>query len=123
MLKALPFLLILPVIATIRLSGRIDWQFVVGFLVCISLLTYILYWRDKRRAEKSGWRVSESTLHILELLGGWPVAILAQEQFRHKTTKRSFRRIFFAIIALHQYICIEYIFHWPIARGLMNLIT
>jgi uncharacterized membrane protein YsdA (DUF1294 family) len=38
--------------------------------------------------------VRESTLHWLALVGGWPGAMLAQRAFRHKTHKKSFRRVF-----------------------------
>ena len=56
---------------------------------------------DKRRAVRGGSRVPEKTLHVLELCGGWPGAFLAQKAFRHKTQKRSFRIVYWAIVALH----------------------
>jgi len=39
-----------------------------------SLLTFVLYWRDKHSALKDRWRTPETTLHFFELAGGWPGA-------------------------------------------------
>ncbi|MFO1419100.1 MAG: DUF1294 domain-containing protein [Methylotetracoccus sp.] len=69
--------------------------------VFLSTLTIMFYGADKKRAMTSRWRIPESYLHILELLGGWPGALLAQKDFRHKLTKSSYQRIFWAIIVLH----------------------
>ena len=60
----------------------------------MSLATFIVYSIDKRRAKQEGNRISEKTLHILSLLGGWPGAIAGQKLFRHKTYKKSFRFVF-----------------------------
>ncbi|MFP5337796.1 MAG: DUF1294 domain-containing protein, partial [Gammaproteobacteria bacterium] len=49
-----------------------------------SLLTFVLYWRDKHSALKDRWRTPETTLHFFELAGGWPGALVAQQVFRHK---------------------------------------
>jgi len=67
----------------------------------VSALTFLVYGFDKRRAVRGGSRVPEKTLHVLELCGGWPGAFLAQKAFRHKTQKRSFRIVYWAIVALH----------------------
>ena len=64
MLKILPLLLILPIIAVVKSFALIDWQITVTYLVILSLLTYAIYWHDKRRAESSGWRVPERILHL-----------------------------------------------------------
>lgn len=64
-----------------------------------SLLAFFAYWRDKRSAERGAWRTPEQTLHLFELLGGWPGALLAQRLFRHKTR---FQLVFWAIVLLHQ---------------------
>ncbi len=63
-----------------------------------SVTTYLLYKHDKQRARDKGWRVPERMLHLGELLGGWPGALIAQQRFRHKTVKLSFRLVFFAIV-------------------------
>ena len=40
-------------------------------------------------------------LHLLELLGGWPGALVARHCLRHKTQKGSYRRGFWFIVLLH----------------------
>lgn len=57
----------------------------------MSVLTLLLYAKDKRAAESGAWRTAESTLHLVALLGGWPGAALAQAFLRHKSRKTSFR--------------------------------
>src|SRR3546814_17304610 len=53
-----------------------------------------MYWLDKEAAQGGAQRIPESTLHLVDLLGGWPGALIAQQQFRHKTVKRSFQFAF-----------------------------
>lgn len=67
-----------------------------------SLLVLALYWHDKRSARQGQWRTPENTLHAVELLGGWPGALVAQQVFRHKTRKVSYQVVFWGIVALHQ---------------------
>lgn len=64
----------------------------------MSLLTFAVYAKDKAAARDRRWRVSESTLHLLSLLGGWPGALLAQQTLRHKTIKASFRATFWCTV-------------------------
>lgn len=72
----------------------------VTYLV-MSSLTFAAYASDKLHAERGARRTSESTLHLLELLGGWPGALLAQEVIRHKTSKTSYQIIFWLVTAAH----------------------
>ena len=71
---------------------------VVGIL---SLVAFIAYGFDKRRAQANGRRVPENTLHLLALFGGWPGALLGQRIFRHKTQKFGFRFVFWLCVTLH----------------------
>ena len=65
----------------------------------MSLGTFVVYGIDKRRAKQEGSdRISEKTLHVLSLLGGWPGAIAGQKLFRHKTYKKSFRLVFWLTV-------------------------
>lgn len=75
-----------------------------------SVLTFFLYWRDKHSALKDRWRTPETTLHLFELAGGWPGALLAQQLFRHKTRKLSYQLTFWLIVVLHQAFWIDLLF-------------
>lgn len=70
-----------------------------------SILCFILYGYDKFQAkqqkQKRRKRISEKTLHKLELFGGWPGALFGQYIFRHKTRKSSYQCSFRFIIILH----------------------
>lgn len=68
----------------------------------VSLLTFFLYWSDKRKAQGNEWRTPEKVLHAAELAGGWPGALVAQQVLRHKTRKVSYQASFWLIVVLHQ---------------------
>ncbi len=79
--------------------GLLVYQKRLGAITAIvyllaSLLTFLLYWHDKRKAKNDGWRTPEKTLHLFSLAGGWPGALIAQRVLHHKSRKRSFRLIF-----------------------------
>lgn len=61
-------------------------------------VAFLLYRADKAAAEEGRWRTSESTLHTIALVGGWPGALVAQQAFRHKTRKQPFRAVFWATV-------------------------
>lgn len=67
----------------------------------MSLLAFLLYAADKRRATRREWRISEATLHLVEFLGGWPGALVAQQVLRHKRQKRGYLLIVWLIVAAH----------------------
>lgn len=67
----------------------------------LSLLAYVMYRRDKSAAQRSAQRTPESSLHLLALAGGWPGALIAQHQFRHKTVKQRFQSVFWATVVLN----------------------
>lgn len=67
----------------------------------LSLVTAVLYARDKGAARAGTRRTRERTLHLAGLLGGWPGGLVAQERSRHKTHKGSFQLIFWLTVALN----------------------
>ena len=69
--------------------------------VAASVLSFIRYALDKSAAKEGAWRTPESTLHLLSLAGGWPGALIAQQKFRHKTQKQSFRSVFWITVLLN----------------------
>lgn len=72
----------------------------VAYLV-LSLITYFVYAWDKAAAQSGHWRTEEATLHLLSLAGGWPGAMLAQRNLRHKSKKTSFRVNFWITVLLN----------------------
>jgi uncharacterized membrane protein YsdA (DUF1294 family) len=77
-------------------------NWLAGFFAALSLLAFAAYARDKRAARLQARRTPESALHVLELLGGWPGALLAQRALRHKNRKLSFQWAFWACVVLHE---------------------
>ena len=67
----------------------------------MSALAFILYGVDKWAAKREAQRTAESTLQLCALLGGWPGALLAQQVFRHKSSKRSFQIAFWSSVTLN----------------------
>ncbi len=63
---------------------------VITYLIIINLLTLVMFGRDKRRATRSWWRISERQLYILMWFGWLIGALLGMKIFRHKTIKPSF---------------------------------
>jgi uncharacterized membrane protein YsdA (DUF1294 family) len=67
----------------------------------MSLITFYMYYADKRAAQRNGQRTAENTLHLAALLGGWPGALIAQQLLRHKSIKASFRSTFWATVVFN----------------------
>ncbi|MFZ6647221.1 DUF1294 domain-containing protein [Undibacterium sp. TJN25] len=66
-----------------------------------SVLNLALYAVDKSAAKKGSWRISENSLHLVSLIGGWPGALLAQSMLRHKNRKTAFQIVFWATVAVN----------------------
>lgn len=62
----------------------------LAYFVSINLVTYPVWYIDKRQAKKGGFRIPEWTLHALSIAGGGLAAIVAMRRIRHKTRKRVF---------------------------------
>lgn len=83
-------------------SQRGQWPvYVVYAYGAMSVLTFLAYWSDKKKANVGHWRTPERTLHMLELLGGWPGALVAQWQIGHKNRKGSYQWVFWLIVLIH----------------------
>ena len=61
------------------------YTIVAAYLVIINLLGIFVMWSDKRKAKKGAWRIKESTLFLVALLGGALGTTLGMYWFRHKT--------------------------------------
>jgi len=74
---------------------------IVAYYAVVSILAYVIYAIDKKAAIKNRRRVSEKSLHLLGVLGGWPGALLAQQRLRHKTQKTSFQLKYWLTVTLN----------------------
>lgn len=61
-----------------------------GYLLFISLLAFILFGADKRKARHKKWRIPESRLLAISFLGGSVGGLLGMYIFHHKTQHLKF---------------------------------
>ena len=108
----------LPAFLLVYLAVAVIWR-VPGWVAALyagaSVLCALVYAIDKSAAVAGRWRVSESTLHTLSLVGGWPGALVAQQVLRHKSNKAAFRSVFWATVVANVagFVAI----HSPLAAG------
>ncbi len=121
---SLLMLLVLPAIALYRASTIIaPWLIVIG-VAGISIMAWVAMSFDKKRAVTGQWRTPESTLHLLELLGGWPASFVAQRIFRHKIVKAPYQFSFWCIVVLHQAVAADFLLGWrllDLLRGWLGI--
>lgn len=55
------------------------------YFIIINAAAFIIFGIDKRRAVKNRWRIAESTLFLLALIGGSIGALAGMYVFHHKT--------------------------------------
>ena len=60
------------------------------YILCVSIIAFAAYGIDKRKAEKNKWRIPESVLIMLAVLGGSVGALAGMLVFHHKTKKAKF---------------------------------
>ena len=101
----------------IAMVWRVPLWFAALYVVA-SIVCFLAYAIDKSAAVAGRWRISESTLILLGLAGGWPGAIVAQQALRHKSSKASFRSAFWASVAMN--VCAFIAFNSPIGAGIRS---
>lgn len=76
-------------------------QGLAGNYFCMSIVTFVVYYLDKRKAVLGLWRIPEKQLHYLELIGGWFGAFCAQVSLPHKSSKASYQKVYWLIVFFH----------------------
>ncbi len=71
------------------------------YYAALSLVSFVGYGADKYKAVNKQFRTPEAQLHLVDLLGGWPGGLVAQQLFRHKISKKSFREVVFGTVILN----------------------
>ena len=61
------------------------------YLIAINIVTFLVYGIDKWKAKQGSWRISETTLLILAVIGGSIGALLGMKVWRHKTQHKKFK--------------------------------
>ena len=64
---------------------------VLIYLAVINVVTFFMYGIDKWKAKKSKWRIRETALLGLAVLGGIIGAWLGMKVWRHKTLHKKFK--------------------------------
>lgn len=76
-------------------------HFLAGVYLLLGVTSYLMYGSDKAAAERGASRTPENNLHLVDFLGGWPGALIAQQKFRHKTMKKSYQFVFWLTVAFN----------------------
>ncbi len=84
---------------------------IILYLLIINFIAFLAMFIDKQKAKKGTWRIKESTLLILALIGGSIGAIIGMYVFHHKTKKAKFF-IGVPLIIVLQILVIIAIFHF-----------
>ena len=66
-------------------------QTIIYILICINVLTFLVYGIDKWKAKQGRWRISEGTLLILAIIGGSIGALLGMKVWHHKIKHKKFK--------------------------------
>ncbi len=61
------------------------FQLIIIYIIAINIISFIVMGVDKRKAQKRAWRIPESTLFVLAIIGGSIGSILGMHLFHHKT--------------------------------------
>ena len=58
---------------------------IAGYLALMNLIGFAMMGIDKRRAVKKQWRIRESSLFLVALIGGSAGCLIGMRTFHHKT--------------------------------------
>ena len=59
--------------------------YIVSYLIIVNLIGFVIMGVDKLKAKKRAWRIPESTLFVVALIGGSLGTTAGMHIFRHKT--------------------------------------
>ena len=66
-------------------------QLIIIYLIAINVITFLVYGIDKWKAKRSKWRIPETTLLGLAVIGGSIGAWLGMKVWHHKTMHKKFK--------------------------------
>lgn len=66
-------------------------ELLIVYVVAVNAVAFVVYGVDKYKVQKAKWRIRESTLLLLAVIGGSAGAWLGLKIWRHKTRHAKFR--------------------------------
>ena len=88
----------------VLLHSRFHFSTFISYVVSVNSVTFIYYALDKLLAIYNRIRIPEVVLHVMELVGGSPMALVAQQLLWHKSTKRAYQIVFWLIVTLQIFV-------------------
>ena len=85
---------------------------IIYYFVAINIVAFFVYGIDKLKAKRNRWRIPESTLLLLAVIGGSVGALLGMKVWHHKTMHKKFTYGIPFIIAV-QILFLNYLFFTP----------
>ena len=67
----------------------------INYLIIINIVSFILYYVDKRLAINHRYRIPEDILLFFSLIGGCFLSLISMILFHHKTKKIKFKLVYF----------------------------
>lgn len=99
--QIIAFVMILAIMGL--LFYRVLLQHIFTMCFVLSLVSFVAMYYDKHQSRNSGYRVSESMLLMINVLGGWPGGLLGMTVLRHKRRKTTFIFMFVASVFINIY--------------------
>lgn len=62
-----------------------SFDIIILYIVAVNVVSFLMMGIDKRKAMKRAFRIPESTLFVLAIIGGSIGSIIGMHLFRHKT--------------------------------------
>lgn len=69
---------------------NLNFKYFFIYILIINLIGFLFMYIDKKRAINHQFRISETTLLLLSILGGSIGSFIGMYKFRHKTKKKKF---------------------------------
>ncbi len=86
-------------------------NYIIPVVVVCNLISFSLFYLDKRRSVRKQWRIPEKTLLLSAFLMGSLGALLGMRFCQHKTKKRLFTILVPLFLIVHILLFI-FIFYW-----------
>ncbi len=92
---------------------------IAAYLLIMNIIGFALMGIDKHRAMKRLWRISESTLFVVAIIGGSLGSIIGMRFFHHKTKHWYFVYGMPAILILEVAAIVAFVYFAPIQFSIM----